>query len=142
VSEIGKNRVALHGDRMLQYVWATMWLRKVSGLLLTLTMAHLAVAGNDLVCARHAGGHHAAAETAMPGMDHHGLAGDQAPEKPCNAPARSDCCEAVTTCAAAISLGTTIVSLEPAAAEHARPISADEVLLSRLIPPDPPPPKV
>jgi hypothetical protein len=118
-----------------------MGLRKLSGLLLLLTMANLAAASGDLTCAKHAGGHEAAPESAAPGMDHH--VGSESPEKePCNVPARSDCCAAMTSCAPSVSLAVIVANVEAPGGHDGQPRSTDEVPLTRLIPPDPPPPKV
>jgi hypothetical protein len=118
-----------------------MWLRKLSGLLLMLTLANLAVASSDLVCAKHAGGHQAAPESGAPDMDHH--AGSDSPETHrCNLPARSDCCAAMISCAPSVSLAAAVTGFDAPTAHVAQPGSTDEVPLTRLIPPDPPPPKV
>ena len=117
-----------------------MEIRRLSGLLLMLTTVNLAAARSDLVCAKHAGGHQAASESA-PDMDHH--AGSESPDKDrCNIPAHSDCCAAMTSCASSISLAAAVAGLDAPAANPAQPVSTDEVPQTRLIPPDPPPPKV
>lgn len=118
-----------------------MGFRRLSGLLLLLTTVNLAAASSDLVCAKHSGGHHATAESLAPGMDHH--TDTDSPEKdPCSIPARSDCCAAMTSCAPSMSLAVVVTRVDAPKAHHEQPLSTDEALLTRLIPPDPPPPKV
>lgn len=118
-----------------------MGIRALSGLVLMLTMANLAAASSDLVCAKHAGEHQAAPKSAAPGMDHH--AGSESPEKePCNVAARSDCCAAMTSCAPSASLAVVLNAVVEVADGHGdQPRSTDALPLTRLIPPDPPPPK-
>lgn len=116
-------------------------IRRLLGILVVASMSHLVVAGSDLVCATH-GGHAAAQESQapMPGMHHHGDAGDASKEA-CKVPVRSDCCEAMTTC-------SVNVALTSIADDHAGP-NGDEGIavfvadapLTRLVPPEPPPPK-
>src|SRR4051812_44651125 len=117
-----------------------MGLRRLFGPLLMMTMANIAVASSDLVCARHAGGHHAAADSSMPRSDHHDGTGSD--KDPCNIPSRADCCQAITSCAPSLSLAAVVTSLDGIRGRSAQPSSIDEVPLTRLIPPDPPPPKV
>ena len=119
-----------------------MWLRRSFGLLLTFTMAHVAMVGSDLACDRHGPGASPAADMAAM---HHGdgaseHAGDNT-KKPCDVPASNRCCDAVTSCA----VGAT---LAPAMSLHEMPLvastfgpSIDEIPLSRVVAPDPPPPK-
>jgi hypothetical protein len=104
-----------------------------------LTMANLAFASSNPVCAKHTGGHHAS-ESSMPGTDHHDGTGSE--KGPCNIPSRADCCQAVTSCAPSLSLAAVISSLDAIRDHAGQPSSIDEVPLTRLIPPDPPPPKV
>jgi hypothetical protein len=117
-----------------------MGLRRSAGLLVLLTMANLAFAGSHLVCERHSGGHHAAAESTMPATDHHD--GTTSDKDPGNVPARADCCQAVTSCAPGLSLAVVVASFEAVPDRSPLPRSIDEVPLTHLIPPDPPPPKV
>jgi hypothetical protein len=132
-------RILSRQDRLLHSFPVTMGLRKPFGLLAMLTMANLAFAGSDLVCAKHSDGHHAAAESPMPGTDHHD--GTSSEKDPCNIPSRADCCQAVTSCAPSLSLAAVVTSFDMLADHSQRPRSIDEVPLTRLIPPDPPPPK-
>ena len=129
-----------HQPHLLRKFPATMGLRRLSGLLLVLTMANLAFVGSDVVCAKHAGGHHAAPTSASTDMNHHD--GDTQPNEPCNIPARSDCCQMVTSCAPSMSLAAAVSDLDEVFTHHEQPRSIDELPLTRLIPPDPPPPKV
>jgi hypothetical protein len=116
-------------------------IRRLLGVLVVASMSHLVVAGSDLVCTTH-GGHAATHESQapMPGMHHHGDAGDTSKEA-CKVPVRSDCCEAMTTCA-------TNVALTSVGDDHASPkddagiaVFVADAPLSRLVPPEPPPPK-
>ena len=76
----------------------------------------------------------------MPGTDHHDGTGSE--KEPCNIPSRADCCQAVTSCAPSLSLAVVVTSLDVVRDHAAQPPSIDELPLTRLIPPDPPPPKV
>lgn len=112
-------------------------IRRLLGIALLASMAHIVIAGSDLVCATH-GGHALSQE--MPGMHHHSDAGNTEKEK-CKVPARSDCCEAMTTCSANAALAS-VVDDEPSTTRHAGVVAfVAESPQTRLIPPDPPPPK-
>ena len=118
-----------------------MWLRKTLGLLLTFTMAHSAVVGRDVACEKHSS--HAA--QAVTDHMHSGAAdanGETVPHKvPCDIPATTKCCDVVTSCAVAFALTSPLdLQRQPivAAAIFSRIV---EIPLSRLVAPDPPPPK-
>jgi hypothetical protein len=118
-----------------------MWLRKSLGLLLAFTMAHVAMVGSDLGCDRHAAG---ATHAADMGAMHHdeGTAQHTAPDKkPCDVPASPKCCEAVTSCAIAVTLGSSAVVYSIPSVATVVVSFADEIPLSRIVAPDPPPPK-
>jgi hypothetical protein len=117
-----------------------MGFRRLFGPLLMLTMANLAFASSDLVCAKHTGGHHAASESSMPGADHHDGTGSE--KEPCNIPSRSDCCQAVTSCTPSLSLVVVVTSFNALRDHVQRPRSIVVVPLTGLIPRDPPPPMV
>ena len=104
-------------------------------------MAHLAFAGSDLVCATH-GGHTAFQQTQspMPDMHHHGDTGDTGQER-CKVPARSDCCEAMTTCSANAALTSTIDDQAGPSREARLAVFIADAPLTRILPPEPPPPK-
>lgn len=116
-------------------------LRRLLGIALAACMSHLVVAGSDLVCATHGG--HAVTEGApasMPDMHHHGETG-QAEKEQCKVPVSSTCCEAMTSCAASAAL---IASVD----DHSPPYTSGRVIafladapLTRILPPEPPPPK-
>ena len=124
---------------VVAYFSRTMGLRRLLGLGVLLTMANLAFASSDLVCAKHTGGHHATSESTMPATDHHDGTSEKAP---CDIPSRADCCQAVTSCAPSLSLIAVVTSFDAQQDRVQLPRSTDEVALTRLIPPDPPPPKV
>lgn len=116
-----------------------MGLRRLSGLLLMLATTNF-VAASDPACEMHAAGHNVAVESHASGMEHHA---GEAPEKaPCSSPARSDCCPAVASCAPSALAAAGTAGIEAPGTRQARPSSTDGALLTRLIPPDPPPPKV
>jgi hypothetical protein len=116
-------------------------IRRLLGILIVASMSHLVVAGSDLVCATH-GGHAAApdSQAPMPGMHHHGDAGDSGKER-CKVPVRNDCCEAMTSCSANAALA--VVIDENGGPNQDAPLVAflADAPLTRLVPPEPPPPK-
>ena len=119
-----------------------MWLRKSLGLLLTFTMAHVAMVGSDLACDRHEpGATHAAGMANM----HHGDAATEhqgaSRKAPCDVPASNKCCEAVTSCAVEVTLSPSMTLHEMPLVASAFAPSVDEIPLSRVVAPDPPPPK-
>jgi hypothetical protein len=111
------------------------------GILLAASMAHLAIAESDLVCATH--GHHTAApQQAAPTQDmhHHDGRGESQQER-CKVPARADCCEAMTTCASSAAIAT-VVHANDVRPSESRVISfVPAARQSLIIPPDPPPPR-
>ena len=113
-------------------------IRRLLGILVLASMAHLVVAGSDLVCATH-GGHGAAQEsqTPMAGMHHHGDTGKER----CKVPVRNDCCEAMTSCSVNAAL-TSVIDAPGAATQVVRRVAfVADAPLTRLVPPEPPPPK-
>jgi hypothetical protein len=116
-------------------------IRRLLGILIVASMAHLVVAGNDLVCATH-GAHAAAPESqaAMPNMHHHGDGGDSGRER-CKIPVRNDCCEAMTSCAANAALAVAIDENGGASSDARLVAFLSDAPLTRLVPPEPPPPK-
>ncbi|MDQ2667104.1 MAG: hypothetical protein M3Z05_13980 [Gemmatimonadota bacterium] len=137
-----------------------MILRRVTALLTTLTMLHLAVVSGDGACGEHGAGHHGALAgrtTAHDAMDQHdasmpagmvmaeaGVAGvsqAHASNPPCTtAPARR-CCESVAGCSLTGTAEET-VRRAPSLPDVAREqyTSADAPSSPRA-PPEPPPPK-
>jgi hypothetical protein len=107
-------------------------MRRLLGILLAASMAHLAIAGADATCATP--GDHAATtdHSAMAGMHHHD--GGQPAKAPCKIPAHSDCCAAGMTCPPAV----TARRVAPRADLLA--MRADALRFA-LVPPEPPPPK-
>jgi len=119
-----------------------MWLRKTLGLLLSFAMAHAAVVRRGVACDKHSSH---AAQAAITDHMHSGVDDADAetvPHKvPCDIPVKTKCCDVVTSCAVAFALTSTSTSQsEPiiAAAVVSRIV---EIPLSRLVAPDPPPPK-
>lgn len=104
-------------------------------------MSHLVVAGSDLVCATH-GSHAASQESQAPmsGMHHHGDAGDTSKEA-CKIPVRSDCCEAMTTCSANLALTSIAEDHAGLHGDAGIGVFVADAPLTRLVPPEPPPPK-
>ena len=103
---------------------------------------HLTLVGSDSVCAKHAG--HSS------GMKH----GDQrAPQTlpsadqirangaPCETSLLPTCCQALTSCST-LSMGEHSATSRVIAERVPLPESANDLLLSEIIAPDPPPPKV
>ena len=118
-----------------------MRLRGILGVFVTFTMAHLALVGGDLVCAKHAVARAAQPGDAMPGMDHGQPAGQTGDKQPCKTPTRADCCQAVASCAPSIAMASVVVVSEASMMSSATHASIDSVPLSRVAAPDPPPPK-
>ena len=117
-----------------------MRLRRIFCVLVTFTMAHLAVVGSDLVCAKHSVTQVAQADVAMPGMDH-GQTGHHGDQPPCKTPARADCCQAVASCAVSVAIASVVAVADAPPMSSAVLASIDNVPLSRVAAPDPPPPK-
>lgn len=123
--------------------------RQVIGLLTAVFMLHLNVAAIDAACGTHGTDHDRAAQAAtMAGM-HMSMAsvtGAPAapdvgePMHPCDTPAGPSCCRAMVSCAP-VYVGsltpTTRLLLPPADFRRVR----IDVPLSRLIAPEPPPPR-
>jgi hypothetical protein len=119
-----------------------MRLRKSLGLLLTFSMAHLAMVTGNPACEKPES---KAAQPADMANMHHAVPADHgsAPQKePCDAPASGKCCEAVTSCAVAITLPSAMRLQEMPRVASFVAASIDEIPLSRVVAPDPPPPKV
>jgi hypothetical protein len=139
----GSSRISalLHPEIRELCSFPAFMMRRLVGILLAASVAHLVVAGSDLVCATHAD--HALAREApasMEGMHHHGDGGQTEKER-CKIPARSDCCEAMTTCSTSAALAA-VMDDEARPPEDGRDISfLADAPLTRVIPPDPPPPK-
>ena len=117
-----------------------MWLRKSLGLLLAFSMAHVVIVGRVVSCDKHeaqaadmANMHHADADAG------HGTVPQK---KPCDVPATTKCCDAVTSCAVAVTLPQSVVPREMPLLASLVIASIDEIPLSRVVAPDPPPPKV
>ena len=115
-----------------------MGFHRLFGLFLMLAMANRASASSDLVCGKHAGERHAVQESAAE-MDHHGGTSEK---MPCHHPAQPDCCSPATSCTSSLSLAAGFTILELSSVRAETPRSSDDQPLTRLIPPDPPPPKV
>ena len=116
-------------------------IRRLLGILVLASMSHLVVAGSDLVCATH--GHHVVAEQApesMPGMHQHD-GGGQSEKERCKVPARSDCCEAMTTCSANAALVSAVDADALTSYDAGHLAFVADAPLTRIIAPDPPPPK-
>ena len=112
-----------------------MSLRAILHVVLFASVGNLTLGANKLACEVRAN------PTADMPAHHHQHDGANG-EEDSNAAAPGACCEAMTSCAVSLALATSTepasISLHPAA----RPLSVDAELLSRLVPPDPPPPKV
>lgn len=119
-------------------------IRRLLGILIVASMTHLVVAGSDLVCATH-GGHASAQESQapMPDMHHHGDAGDagDSGKERCKVPVRNDCCEAMASCSPNAALAVAIDE-QGNPSSNARLVAfLADAPLTRLVPPEPPPPK-
>src|SRR4051812_36444969 len=109
-----------------------MWLRRILGIVLSASVANVAIAGTDLVCAKHAV-HQPASADAMTGMHHHGA--EQPSKEACKVPARSNCCDAMTSCATGAALASSPDDSARAIAVDVVSRSIDDVPLSRLTAP-------
>ena len=127
-----------------------MLLRRVLGLVTAAFMFHLNVIANDAACAKHPAAHAQAElesnETAMPGMDMGRASGSAAsgniaqPTHPCETPVVPSCCRAMVSCSSVyVGNKSTADASRLKRAHFAR--STIETPLSRLIAPDPPPPR-
>ena len=115
--------------------------RGIIGLLSVFSMAHFALVGSDLVCAKHSVAQGSQSSDAMPGMDHG--PGQQSPvgKLPCKIPARADCCQAVASCAPSVAVASVVAIADALILSSTVPSSIDDVPLSRIAAPEPPPPK-
>ena len=118
-------------------------LRRIVAALTWLFMAHLTIVGSDLTCAAHAGDAaappHAMMHHGHPSTGSHEARADQAP---CRTPAIPMCCQAITSCAAALPLAESQHSTVIAREGTALPATLGEMPLSLIIAPDPPPPRI
>ena len=118
-------------------------LRRFIAALTWLFMAHLTIVGSDFACAAHSGDAAAPSHTMM----HHGHASTsshdaRADQAPCRTPAVPMCCQALTSCAATVSLTESHYAQHIARDGTAIPAALSEMPLSQIIAPDPPPPRV
>lgn len=118
-----------------------MRLRGILGVFVTFTMAHLALVGSDLVCAKHGVAPTAQPGDAMPGMDHGQPAGQTGDKQPCKTPTRADCCQAVASCAPSMAMASVVAIAEAPMMSSAALAFIGQIPLSRVAAPDPPPPK-
>jgi hypothetical protein len=134
-----------------------MILRRVTALLTTLTMLHLAVVAGDGACGEHVAGHHGATAGRMlahDAMDAHdasmsagmvmaevGVSHARASNPPCETPAARRCCESALGCSLTGTVEDTVrrtPSLPDVARER---YTSAEAPASRRAAPEPPPPK-
>jgi hypothetical protein len=119
--------------------------RRLSGFLLAGFMLHLNVERADLACALHsdhvtpapAAHAHGAAHDAM-NAAHHGVAESES----CQTPAQPDCCQALASCSLVLGIDDAPMRVGSTQLHSAVRASVESAPLSRLIAPDPPPPKL
>jgi hypothetical protein len=120
--------------------------RRLSGILLAGFMLHLNVERADLACAAHpdhatpapaahahAGHHHAVANA-----EHGGVAESES----CQTPTQPDCCQALASCSLVLGIDDAPMSVSATQSHSAVLAGAGSAPSSRLIAPDPPPPKL
>lgn len=116
--------------------------RRFVAILTCLMTLHLTMVGGDSVCAKHAGhlsgmqhGNEHAPQ-AGPGADQMGANG-----APCETPILPTCCHALTSCST-LSMGVSSAQSRVIVERVPVPQSANDLPLSEIITPDPPPPRV
>src|SRR5690349_20966761 len=116
-------------------------LRRVVALITLLFTANLTMAGSDFTCAEHSG--HVAGHATMAHHEHapSGVPGADKNEAPCRAPAVPMCCQAVASCAVALSPASTPPLLRTPRLAGSVLASVSEAPPSEIIAPDPPPPR-
>ena len=115
-------------------------MRKLLGLLILVAMGNLSFAGSHVGCARHAGMMQTASDAPMPADHHHGDTGRD--RNTCHFPSQADGCQGVASCGATLSLASALPSFDAPSDSRQHIALADALPLTRLVPPDPPPPKV
>ena len=116
--------------------------RRFVALLTCLLTLHLTLVGSDSVCAKHTGhssemlhGNQHAPQTVR-GADQMGANG-----APCETPVLPGCCHALTSCST-VSVGESSAPSRVIVERVPIPESANDLPLSEIIAPDPPPPRV
>jgi hypothetical protein len=123
-----------------------MMVRRLSGFLLAGFILHLNVERADLACAAHAdhvtpapaahvhGGHHRAVANA----GHGGVTESES----CQTPAQPDCCQALASCSLVLGIDDAPQRVSSRESHFVILAGIQTAPLSRLIAPDPPPPKL
>jgi hypothetical protein len=117
---------------------------RLAALALTIPLLHLNIVRADAACDQHeTAPAHSAMQHEMPAGDmaahHHGTPAEKA-DQSCDTPVQVDCCQAVLSCSPGLG-ELTVAAVGVAQASHAvtaRPIAMP---LSRVTPPEPPPPR-
>ncbi|MEO6876917.1 MAG: hypothetical protein ABI205_00450 [Gemmatimonadaceae bacterium] len=122
-----------------------MKLRRLAGWATIALLLHLNVASSDAACATQAGMASAAMAGSTPSHSMSGMAGNGGQHQqhgvaPCETPSQANCCQALVSCSAVFTINRAL-ALAPSVARAAIPGSVIDVPLSRIIAPDPPPPK-
>jgi hypothetical protein len=119
-----------------------MVLARASRVLLAVLVLLAGLATPDLVCAEHAQGaaRPAQFEGHAGGGEHHEH-GPAAPADPCERPDLPPCCPVLMSCGFALSAGEGPGVLRDDDGSRMRPLRLSRVALSRITPPDPPPPR-
>jgi hypothetical protein len=119
--------------------------RRVFGVVASLSMLHLSFVGGDLACADR-GGHQqssvADVHHGMPKHDddmHHASGGKESPD--CPTPSQPHCCDLLAACGLIFDVGRAIEAVPLFSSRVDLPGSNAVVLISRSRGPEPPPPK-
>jgi hypothetical protein len=119
--------------------------RRVAGIAVALLMMHLTFVGADFACAQHGTTSAVGHEHAMAHHQAHAIAvhvedaGSGQP--PCEIPSQPQCCQALTSCTIAAALDGDSRSTSVPFAHVGIASALMRAPLSRIVAPDPPPPK-
>jgi hypothetical protein len=117
---------------------------RLAALALTIPLLHLNIVRADAACDKHeTAPAHSAAQHEMPAGDravHHQAAPAEKPDQSCDTPVQVECCQAVVSCSPGLGELTVarIVIAQASRVVAAGPIAMP---LSRVTPPEPPPPR-
>ena len=118
---------------------------RIAAVLLSVLLLHLNFARADVACSAHAGHSAKASQGHHAGAAHHEMP-SSAPgphsEKSCDTPAQADCCLALTSCS--VALGAADASdVSTSERPHDGVVAATmSAPVSRLVAPEPPPPRL
>jgi hypothetical protein len=121
--------------------------RRIAALLSTALMFHLTLAASDAACAAHGtqmahAGHRMPSMPQMPGMPvSERESGSTDDQPPCDAPTRPECCQSMTSCAFSVAIGWGASSERAWDGGDRIAPGTSPAPSSRVVAPEPPPPK-